>query len=277
MAQTVFRGTANSDRLDASAFTTTVVMSGGAGSDTLIGGAGNDRLDGGLGADLLQGGAGNDQFFVALGRDLGVGQYDTIEGGTGLDKLVLTLNAAQLASAVVQAELILLRRFLANHGSDPAAHFVSEALHFDISGVENLRVRVDGVMKTLDQVLGVNRAPTLSSLDAVVQAGAGVTSIVTLTLQAADLDGDALQADVDWGDGSAVQKVALTAAGNGLFTATVAHDFAPGSATVQVSVGDGVLHSASSSLVVQVAQPQSGEASLTLVSAPPPTRAIATA
>jgi Ca2+-binding RTX toxin-like protein len=153
MAQTVFTGDADDNLLDASALTTSAVLRGGAGSDTLIGGAGNDRLDGGLGADLLQGGAGNDQFFVALGKDLSAGQYDTIEGGTGNDELIITLSSAQLANADLLAELARLRTFLADQGSDPLAHFVSDVLHFDLSGVEGTRLRVDGVLKTLDEVI----------------------------------------------------------------------------------------------------------------------------
>ncbi|WP_431271264.1 hypothetical protein [Dankookia sp. P2] len=159
MAQTVFTSTVDNHLLDASALDTTAVLRGIAGSDTLIGGSAADRLDGGLGADLLQGGAGNDQFFVTLGKDLGVGQYDTIEGGTGSDELIITLNSAQLGTAEMKTELARLKTFLADHGSDPTGHFISDVLHVDLSGVESARLRVDGVMKTLADVLPVQHGP----------------------------------------------------------------------------------------------------------------------
>src|SRR6478609_6265541 len=129
MVQTVFVGTSGDDLLDASILTTIAVLRGDAGNDTLIGGSANDRLDGGLGADLLQGGAGNDQFFVALGKDLVAGQYDIIEGGIGSDELIITLNSAQLGTAAVMTELAHLKTFLAAHGTDPSAHFISDVLH----------------------------------------------------------------------------------------------------------------------------------------------------
>lgn len=158
MAQTVFTSTVDNHLLDASALNTPAVLRGIAGSDTLIGGSAADRLDGGLGADLLQGGAGNDQFFVAVGKDLVAGQYDTIEGGTGTDELIITLNSAQLGTTEMKAELARLKTFLADHGSDPTAHFISDVLHVDLSGVEAARLRVDGVMKTLAEVLPTTAA-----------------------------------------------------------------------------------------------------------------------
>jgi Ca2+-binding RTX toxin-like protein len=52
------RGNHNANNLNASAFSGTVTLIGGAGDDTLVGGAGDDVLEGGTGADLLNGGAG---------------------------------------------------------------------------------------------------------------------------------------------------------------------------------------------------------------------------
>jgi hypothetical protein len=149
MTQTILDGTRFNDLLDASALTTTAILHGGTGSDTLLGGSGNDRLDGGLGADLMRGGGGNDQFFAWLGNDLAAGQRDTIEGGSGSDELIINLKSTELTSAAVQADITLLRSFLADHGSDQTAHFITDALHFDLSGVEQVRLRVDGVLKTL--------------------------------------------------------------------------------------------------------------------------------
>ncbi len=100
-------GSANKNRLDASAFTGNVSLSGLAGNDTLLGGLGNDSLDGGaandslIGAvgndtllggtenDVLDGGAGNDVLNGEAGNDLmlGGGGRDLIIGGPGNDAL----------------------------------------------------------------------------------------------------------------------------------------------------------------------------------------------
>lgn len=153
MVQTIFACTTGNNLLDASALTTTAVLRGGDGNDTLIGGSGDDRLAAGPGINLLQGGAGNDQFFTTLGNHLGAGQYDTIEGGSGNDELIITLNSAQLGTVAVKDELGRLKDFLAAHGSDEHAHFISDVLHIDMSGVEATRLRVDGVVKTLADVV----------------------------------------------------------------------------------------------------------------------------
>jgi Ca2+-binding RTX toxin-like protein len=147
MPQTNFDGTAGNDLLDASGLTTAAFLRGGAGNDTLLGGAGNDRLDGGLGRDLLRGGAGDDVFYVTLGRDLGTGERDSIEGGTGNDQLSFTLSAAQAALADIQAELARLVVFLATtFTTDPTAHFTSDTLHLDLLGIEAVTVRAEGAM-----------------------------------------------------------------------------------------------------------------------------------
>ncbi len=153
MSQTIILGGAAEDFLDYSHFATSVVLRGGAGRDTLTGGLGDDRLDGGQGADLLRGGAGQDLFSVALGNDLGTGERDTVKGGAGIDELIITLSSTQLAGAAVKADLALLKDFLASQGSDPTQHFVSDVLHLDLSGVEQVRLRVDGVLRGLADVL----------------------------------------------------------------------------------------------------------------------------
>ncbi|MEH1843095.1 MAG: M10 family metallopeptidase C-terminal domain-containing protein [Nostoc sp.] len=91
-----------------------VTLDGGIGNDTLIGGQkddnliggqdndilygelGNDSLAGGLGNDSLAGGLGNDSLAGGLGKDLligtsylGVGEVDTLTGGSDSDTFVL--------------------------------------------------------------------------------------------------------------------------------------------------------------------------------------------
>jgi hypothetical protein len=149
--QTTFTGTAGDNLIDESLAATSVVLRGLGGDDTLIGGAGNDRFDGGLGMDQMFGGAGNDSFFLALGRDLTGAQCDLIDGGVGVDEVIFTINAAQAASAAMKGALAALKQFLA--APNPGAHFISYVLHVDLTGVEAARVRVDGVMKTLADLL----------------------------------------------------------------------------------------------------------------------------
>ncbi|MDM3863169.1 MAG: bluetail domain-containing putative surface protein, partial [Aphanizomenon gracile PMC644.10] len=66
-------------------------IDGGAGNDTLNGGNGNDTLEGGIGNDSLNGGAGNDNIDGVNGASLtpGLGEKDTLTGGTGSDRFIL--------------------------------------------------------------------------------------------------------------------------------------------------------------------------------------------
>lgn len=81
-------GTSN-NKLDASAFTGDVTLSGGAGKDTLLGGSGDDALLGGDGNDSLVGGLGFDTLIGGLGNDTlkGGDDDDTLIGGGGVDSL----------------------------------------------------------------------------------------------------------------------------------------------------------------------------------------------
>lgn len=73
-------GGSGNNRLDASAFTGAVILSGNGGKDTLLGGAGADVLDGAAANDSLSGGLGNDTL-------LGGANDDTLDGGGGNDVL----------------------------------------------------------------------------------------------------------------------------------------------------------------------------------------------
>jgi Ca2+-binding RTX toxin-like protein len=61
------------------------------GSDTLFGGAGRDSLEGQGGSDALFGGEGNDRLTGAnfFAQRPGVGEIDTLNGGTGADEFIL--------------------------------------------------------------------------------------------------------------------------------------------------------------------------------------------
>ena len=82
----------NFQNLDASALTSTqaITIAGSTAANTLIGGAGADTIDGAGGADVISGGGGNDT--VSLH-----GSETSIDGGTGVDTLVLDAAAAVTA------------------------------------------------------------------------------------------------------------------------------------------------------------------------------------
>jgi Ca2+-binding RTX toxin-like protein len=106
----------------------------------------------------MDGGAGNDQLFTAVSPT----EYDTIRGGTGDDSLYIALSPAQLARADVHAALVALNTFeTLVAANQPGAHFVSAALHLDMTGVEHVFLRVDNAVKTLDAA----GAPATASLD----------------------------------------------------------------------------------------------------------------
>ncbi|GAB3663126.1 peroxidase family protein [Ramlibacter alkalitolerans] len=95
-AANVVVGGAGNDILDGGAGNDT--LTGGAGDDVLIGGAGNDTLLGGDGDDILDGGLGNDDIAAGAGNDtilrsIGHGA-DSVDGGDGVDTLVVTGNDA---------------------------------------------------------------------------------------------------------------------------------------------------------------------------------------
>lgn len=95
------------NRLDATSFSGSATLDGGAGNDTLLGGAGadlilggadndsllgnggNDTIGGGTGNDIIDGGAGNDGLAGQDGNDTitGGADNDTILGGAGNDSL----------------------------------------------------------------------------------------------------------------------------------------------------------------------------------------------
>jgi Ca2+-binding RTX toxin-like protein len=77
--QASLTGGSGNNTLNASAFTGSVTLSGGAGADTLTGGTGNDSLGGGDGADYLDGGNGSDSLTGGAGDDAySVGSGDLI-------------------------------------------------------------------------------------------------------------------------------------------------------------------------------------------------------
>ena len=150
------------------------IIVGGAGNDTLVGNQGNDRLEGGLGddrlfgcedddvlvggrgADLLNGGSGNDTLIFVAADNVG-GGFDYYDGHNDIDRLVLSLSAAEFARAEAEIEAFL--QFIADTttetgesggrttsetGSEGAGQFFFfETLELAVRRVERLRVIVD--------------------------------------------------------------------------------------------------------------------------------------
>ncbi|WP_284201053.1 calcium-binding protein, partial [Sinorhizobium fredii] len=76
-----------------------LIVTGGAGGDTLIAGSGNDQLTAGDGKDTVDGGDGNDVLNGGLGGD-------TLTGGSGDDRFVFGLGTPRSDSSPVDPNLI---------------------------------------------------------------------------------------------------------------------------------------------------------------------------
>jgi serralysin len=105
-------GNTGNDTIDASGYTTAVILNGGGGNDTLVGngqgaillgGAGDDRLTGGAGNDTLQGATGSDTFDGGAGSDtFFIGETGDVvqdSGTTGYDRAMID-NAAGVSLAL---------------------------------------------------------------------------------------------------------------------------------------------------------------------------------
>jgi hypothetical protein len=90
-------GTATGSKVDGSAFTGKLTVSGSGFNDILIGGSGDDTITGGAGADTLTGGAGKDKFVLSSGATAVTA--DTItDFTTKVDTIVLGATAGTTAN-----------------------------------------------------------------------------------------------------------------------------------------------------------------------------------
>ncbi|MBR1257192.1 VCBS domain-containing protein, partial [Bradyrhizobium sp. AUGA SZCCT0240] len=181
---------------------------GGSGNDTLSGGAGSDRLNGGSGADTLDGGSGFDTVLGGSGADTliyrawenqykigsqvyGVGTtatqtafsgYDIYDGGNGnaaqgtaeIDKLVIYLSNAQLASSAFMTafnndmanfQAFIIANSNPNTGQAGQAEFTFTSINLKVSAIEQVTFAVDPTSP-----VGVNDT---NGLDLVREAGVG--------------------------------------------------------------------------------------------------------
>jgi Ca2+-binding RTX toxin-like protein len=128
---------------DGSAETVALVMTGGAGADTLKGGAGNDILTGGAGDDLLEGGAGNDRLVET------VGGADVLRGGDGDDTLQVT-RGSQNSGAIETID--------GGNGNDVVSYVAAGGLGATIDlGAGDDRVSFDGILGYITLTLGAGR------------------------------------------------------------------------------------------------------------------------
>jgi Ca2+-binding RTX toxin-like protein len=183
---------------------------GGIGNDTLIGDAGNDVIDGGANDDKIWGGIGNDTLIGNTGNDVMYGDAgddtfvirvgdgtDTITGGTGVDNILLQLNAGDLTPALIadlDAYDIWNKAQLASVGGDLnalAAQTTAATFNFASLGVtiaaEMLSITVDGSPEPLAKI--INDAP---AADAVVSVSTDEDTVLNGTISASDPNDDTL-------------------------------------------------------------------------------------
>jgi hypothetical protein len=119
------------------------ILMGGAGDDQVAGGTGNDTLEGNVGADSVAGGEGDDLVKQSLAAAPATG-LDVLDGGDGLDTLLVSLTGTQWLDAGIQADLAGLSGHFAGPTSDSESYSAT-ALKLSAIRFEALTVIVDGV------------------------------------------------------------------------------------------------------------------------------------
>jgi Ca2+-binding RTX toxin-like protein len=196
-------GGAGNNTLDASAFTGSVVLDGGAGDDTLIGGSGDDTLIGGAGNDLLRGGPGNDTYQFNADQPLGQDTVDELPGAVnGTDTLDfspthntgVTVDLGATGVQVVNANLKLVLTSGASIenviGSDQADQLTGNALDNIFSGGRGADI-IDGKggVNTIWETRDANF--TLTNTKLVIQDATGTETKTLVNIQQAVLVGGA--------------------------------------------------------------------------------------
>ncbi|MEM1310486.1 MAG: calcium-binding protein [Cyanobacteria bacterium P01_H01_bin.153] len=90
-----FIGSQFNDSVNATSVNFEVVLSGGAGNDTLIGGSGNDILSGGSGNDVIQGGGGADLLTGGVSSDPAIANRDRFVFASSSDSLLRGFDIIQ--------------------------------------------------------------------------------------------------------------------------------------------------------------------------------------
>lgn len=164
-------------------------LDGGLGNDRLLGQAGNDVLDGnfgddfhngGAGNDTLQGGPGNDQLVGGSGNDVligvfpaspippGLGEIDTLTGGTGADRFILgdTANVFYDDNNTTNpgfGDLATVRDFNSNGDTIELKGPPEDYLLQSVAG--NTRIFVDKPGAEQDEIIGIVQGASTLRLD----------------------------------------------------------------------------------------------------------------
>lgn len=143
---------------------------GGDGNDTLYGGNGDDALWGGAGNDILMGGAGSDKLDGGAGNDIlnaGGGATNTLTGGTGADRFVLSPGESPLIVTITDFETgrdkLDLTAFTWLDNVSQAS--LQNGLHFD-AGTKTLTIDAnnDNVIDATVYFTGTSRFSTATDI-----------------------------------------------------------------------------------------------------------------
>jgi Ca2+-binding RTX toxin-like protein len=230
---------------------------GNAGDNVITGNVGNNVLNGVSGADTLSGGAGNDTLVFTAGA----GSSGVFTGNAGTDALALNLTAAQVTPALradMQGFADWMAANLAAVGGDAAAlaaqangaTFTFASLNLTVSSIEGISITVDGQAVPLADFL--NKAPTITT----TAIEGTEDQVITGTIQATDLEGDAITfavttgpqqgvLTVDPATGAYTYQAPANWSGTDQFTVT-ANDGRGGIATQTIAVGIGAVADAPS-------------------------------
>ncbi len=138
------------------------VLDGHSATNFLNGGDGNDLINGRGGSDWLIGGAGND----VITLDYSATARGIYSGGSGTDKLVINLSAADLSNTTLLSDIAGFGKLLfQSAGGEQTQNFIftAQTQTLTLNGIEQLEVTVDGVVNvapTLNSALSVNENST---------------------------------------------------------------------------------------------------------------------
>ena len=209
------------------------VITGTAGSDTLIGGVGNDTIIGGGGGDTIHAGGGDDQILMATGDLAG----STIDGGTGYSHLVLT-DAGAVGDAAF-TNITNMTGGLVVHDGD----VLTLGAHWQASGMSSIDATATTGAVTVDASGTTGYAELIAGSGAEVFIGGNDSGAIdTVAVSTAALGNDTITG------GNGTNVINLTDAGTvtDLAFAHISHMTGGSVGTLQMTDGDTVVLGANS-------------------------------